>query len=511
MNWNFKTPPFDHQMTALCLAKDEDVFGYLMDQGTGKTWTAINDMAYQWRKDRINCVIVACPNSIKEQWAEQITEHMPDDVPVNVGIWVSQPNAAQKKALAEWVKCFEAGGPELHFMIVNVEAMGMPRCEAFLAEIAGCVPTAMIIDESTRIKNRMAKRTKAAMRIRKLCVLARIMSGTPVVKSPMDAYAQFAFLDPSILGFKNFWTFRGRYAIMGGYKGKQVVNFKHTEELARSIRTASYRVTKEECLDLPPKLYARRDVTMTTDQRREYERMRNEFLAMISDPCPTCEGTGYVHIGGNSEFNDAGYDTCPECEGTACAVSVTIALTQMLRLQQITSGFITDGPDVLHWFTEKPPKIMEVMDIIEDGGDQSFIHWSNFRPEIARLVEELAYRGLNYVEIHGGVSQADRKDARRRFQDADVAHMVANQAAGGIGLDLWRASIANYLSNSFKTEDRIQSEDRCHRIGSEVHDSVSFNDLVVPGTVDVHILRVIRNNRNLSDAIMQGGMKEMIT
>ena len=97
------------------------------------------------------------------------------------------------------------------------------------------------------------------------------------------------------------------------------------------------------------------------------------------------------------------------------------------------------------------------------------------------------------------------------FQAGIVKHMVANQAAGGIGLDLWRASIANYLSNSFKTEDRIQSEDRCHRIGSEVHDSVSFNDLVVPGTVDVRILRVIRNNRNLSDAIMKGGMKEMLT
>lgn len=503
MNWNFKTPPFDHQFTALNMAKDEVAFGYLMDQGTGKTWTAINDMAYQWRKDRISLVIVACPNSIKEQWAEQIAQHSPDDVPVNVGIWVSQPNSAQRKGMSEWVALFETDKPYLHYMIVNVEALGMKRCEDFLLEIVGYANAGFVVDESTRIKNRMAKRTKAAMRIRKECVIARIMSGTPVVKSPMDAYAQFAFLDPAILGFKNFWTFRGRYAIMGGYKGKQVVNFKHTDELATSIRTASFRVTKEECLDLPPKLYSRRDVTMTSGQRREYERMRNEYLAMIAEPCLTCEGHGYIDV-------DSQVITCPTCNGLKTAVSVTIALTQMLRLQQITSGFITDGPDVLHWFTDKPPKIMEVMDIIEDGGDQSFIHWSNFRPEIARLTSELAYRGLPYVEIHGGISEADRKDARLRFQAGDIFHMVANQAAGGIGLDLWRASIANYLSNSFKTEDRIQSEDRCHRIGSEVHDSVSFNDLVVPGTVDVHILRVIRNNRNLSDAIMAGGLPAML-
>ncbi len=502
---NFKTKPFDHQRTALEMAMERKAFGYLMDQGTGKTWTAINDMGYQWRQNRVSAVIVACPNSIKEQWSEQIAQHMPDDVQVNVGIWVSQPNAAQKQNMQNWVRNFEDQDPGLHFMIVNVEALGMKRCEDFLTEIAQVTETAFIVDESTRIKNRTAKRTKAAMRIRKECVIARIMSGTPVVKSPMDAYSQFAFLDPSILGFKNFWTFRGRYAIMGGYKGKQVVNFKNTEELARSIKTASYRVTKEECLDLPPKLYARRDVSMTNDQRREYERMRNEFLAMLSTPCPACDGTGYAMLDDNT------YDTCPTCQGMASAVSVTIALTQMLRLQQITSGFITDGPDVLHWFTDKPPKIMEVMDIIEDGGDQSFIHWSNFRPEIARLTEELAYRGLPYVEIHGGISEEDRKRARVDFQAGLVHHMVANQAAGGIGLDLWRASIANYLSNSFKTEDRIQSEDRCHRIGSEVHDSVSFNDLVVPGTVDVHILRVIRNNRNLSDAIMAGGMKEMIS
>jgi SNF2 family DNA or RNA helicase len=308
---------------------------------------------------------------------------------------------------------------------------------------------------------------------------------------------------------------------MGGYKGKQVVEFKNTPELARSIKTASFRVTKEECLDLPPKLYARRDVGMAGDQKREYERMRNEFLAMIDKPCPDCDGTGYVPTpadlvvidpGAGHDYRIGEYVTeCPTCQGTACSVSVTIALTQMLRLQQITSGFITDGPEVLHWFTEKPPKIMEVMDIIEDGGDQSFIHWSNFRPEIARLCQELAFRGLNYVEIHGGINEHTRVSARMEFQAAEVKHLVANQAAGGIGLDLWRASIANYLSNSFKTEDRIQSEDRCHRIGSEVHDSVNFNDIVVPGTVDVHILRVIRNNRNLSDAIMSGGLKELIT
>jgi SNF2 family DNA or RNA helicase len=371
-----------------------------------------------------------------------------------------------------------------------------------------------VVDESTRIKNRTAKRTKGAMKVRSHCKLARIMSGTPIIKSPMDAFSQFNFLDRDILGYDNFFSFRGHYGVMGGYKNKQIIAYKNTEELGRAIKTCSFRVTKDECLDLPPKLYARRDVHMQPEQAKEYQRMRLEMLAMLEDKCKECNGTGWL-LAPEPEadyfmgVNDTS-EVCPVCNGMALNVSVTIALTQLLRLQQITCGFITDGPEVLHWFTDNPPKIMECMDIIEDADTQQILCWSNFRPEIERLCQELALRGISYGELHGGISDDARNEFRNSFQAGNLQVGVCHPAAGGIGVDLWRASIANYLSNSHKTEDRVQSEDRCHRIGSEIHDSVSYNDITVPGTVDVKILRVIRNNRDMSEAIMAGGLREII-
>ncbi|MEE8606729.1 MAG: DEAD/DEAH box helicase [Nitrospiraceae bacterium] len=499
----FKTEPFFHQRQALALGAHQDIFGYLMDQGTGKTWTLINDMAINYRAAKIDAVIVLVPNSIKQQWAEQIEQHLPDDVPRNVGIWTSVPNAAQKKANAEWIESFQNNEQTLHWYIVNVEAVGMARCVEFLEQIAKQSMCAIVVDESTRIKNRTAKRTKGAVKVRKHCVLARIMSGTPVIKSPMDAYSQFGFLDADILGYTNFFSFRGQYGVMGGYKNKQVVAYKNTAELSKAIKSCSFRVTKEECLDLPEKLYARRDVTMQPEQKAEYQRMRQEMLAMLERECETCEGQGWI------EVNDEAIQ-CLTCNGMKSAVSVTIALTQMLRLQQITCGFITDGPELLHWFTDKPPKIMECMDIIEDADTQQILCWSNFRPEIDRLCQELALRGISYGELHGGISEDGRNEFRNSFQAGNLQVGVCHPAAGGIGVDLWRASIANYLSNSHKTEDRVQSEDRCHRIGSEIHDNVFYNDIVVPGTVDVKVLRVIRTNRNLSDEIMASGLRGLI-
>ncbi len=509
-NMTFKTEPFFHQRQALALGMDSPIFAYLMDQGTGKTWTVINDLAHNFRQDRIDCAIIVTPNSIKQQWAEQIEQHLPGDVPRAVGIWVSQPNAQQKKDLAAWVESFQSHPERLHFLIVNVEALGMARCRKFLEQIAKQTRCAIVVDESTKIKNRTAERTKGSVAIRKLCKVARIMSGTPVIKSPMDAFSQFNFLDRDILGYDNFFSFRGHYGIMGGYKNKQVVSYKNTDELARAIKTCSFRVTKDECLDLPPKLYTRRDVIMHPDQKREYERMRLEMLAMLEKECEVCSGTGYVFHQQGDDSMDGHADTCPSCAGMGAAVSVTIALTQLLRLQQITCGFITDGPEVEHWFTDSPPKIMDVMDIIEDADTQQILCWSNFRPEITRLCQELALRGISYGELHGGISEDGRNEFRGSFQAGNLQVGVCHPAAGGIGVDLWRASIANYLSNSHKTEDRVQSEDRCHRIGSEIHDNVFYNDIVVPGTVDVKVLRVIRNNRNMSDAIMAGGLREIV-
>ena len=506
----FKTSPYKHQVSALALGSHLRSFGYLMDQGTGKTWVLINDMAINWWRGIIEASVVLVPNSIKFQWESAIAEHSTADTVV--GVWNSQPNAEQRAAWRKFEEQCEDKS-KLVWVIVNVEAVAMPRVYKWLEAFMCTRKVALSVDESTRIKNRTAKRTKAAISLRNFAQIARIMSGTPVVKSPMDAFAQFKFLDPDILGYSNFYPFRNHFGVMGGYQNKQVVTYKNMDELAELITSCSYRVTKEECLDLPPKMPpVRRDVQMAPKQKQEYVRMKKEFLALIDEVCSTCQGAGYVWIETQSpgRMETGASHTCPTCGGSRCAVHATIALTQLLRLQQIASGFIMDGQKFLHWFTDKPPKIMETMDLLEECGDQQIILWSNHKPEIHRLVQELALRGLSYVEYHGDVRPEVREQYRVAFQRGDHQYMVGHPAAGGIGVDLWAASGAAYLSNSFKTEDRVQSEDRCHRIGSEIHDSVNYWDIIVPGTVDVTVLRVIRNNRSVSDEIMAGGLRRLL-
>ncbi len=291
-------------------------------------------------------------------------------------------------------------------------------------------------------------------------------------------------------------------------------------------------MTKAECLDLPAKVggvtdpngYRFRKVKMGKEQRTEYNRMREELIALLDDLCKTCDGAGFVaahdHEGDRHtmirsktirESHEAG--ECPECHGEAKAVIVKIRLTQLLRLQQITSGFITDGPDLLHWFDDKslPPKIAEAVNIIEDAPVQQGITWSIFRPELERMAQELARREISYIEIHGGVPEALRPGYIKSFMDGEVQHAIMHPAAGGIGLDLWRAQYATYISNSQKTEDRVQSEDRCHRIGSEIHASVDYHDVAVPGTIDMKVLRDLRVDTERSGIILGDTIRELIT
>ena len=165
---------------------------------------------------------------------------------------------------------------------------------------------------------------------------------------------------------------------------------------------------------------------------------------------------------------------------------------------------------MLHWFTDLPPKIKEACDIIEDAPTNQGITWSVFRPELERMAQELSRRKIEYIEIHGGVHMDNRPEEIARFMRGDVGHALMHPAAGGIGLDMWKAQYATYISNSQKTEDRVQSEDRCHRIGSEIHESVNYWDVAIPGTIDMKVLRDLRADTARSGIILGDTLREMI-
>lgn len=484
----FKHKPFKHQATALLLGRDQREFAYLMDQGTGKTKTLIDDAAYNFREDKIDALLVIAPNSVKTNWvswqgADEISNHMPPDVKYVKAVWISDANGAERKLWKDFeIKLARRQRDEMIVLAINIDAIIVPRLYDFLEKFCRAFRTMIVVDESTRIKTPSAQRTKAAKKLRRLCSMARILSGTPVIKSPLDAYSQFEFLDPNILRFGSFYAFRNRYAVMGGFENRVVIHYKNLDELTKRISSCSYRVTKEECLDLPPKVYQKRYVTITKRQGECYIQMKLDMV---------------VNFKNNR-------------------VEAPIVLTQMLRFQQITGGYLplldANGDQIGVQEIVEPknnPKIKEVLDIVDEAGDQKFIVWARFTHEIDAILTALTKHGIKAVRFDGQLSDAEKKAAREAFQsNPEIQGLVGNQAAGGIGLNLYAATIVIYYSNSFDTEQRVQSEDRAHRIGTTK--SVTYFDLIMPATVDVKIVATLRNNKRIAAEVMQDGWQEWI-
>ncbi len=313
------------------------------------------------------------------------------------------------------------------------------------------------------------------------------MSGTPLIKSPLDAFAQFKFLHSDVLGYDNYYSFRNRYATMGGFNGFQILYYNNLDELSSAINKVSFRVLKKDCLDLPPKKYIKRKIDLTKEQRSMYQDMLK--LSKV-------------------ELN--GYEN----------VTATIVLTKLLRLQQIAGGYLPELDEsgetigVVEIMPPKNnPKFQEVLRLIEESGDQKIIVWCRFRAEIAGLASLLEHQKITFVEFHGGIAQKDRRKIRKDFySNPHIKVLVANQDTGGIGIDDFKvASLVIYLSNSFSTEGRIQSEDRSHRIGSEMHDLISYYDLEAKGTVDSKVISCLRNNLEISAMIMKDGWEGWVS
>ena len=474
-----------------------------MDQGTGKTKVVIDDAAHNYRQGRITGLVVFAPNSVKSNWVDpsdtyritndpndmdEITKHMAPDVPVNGGCWVSSPTRRER----EVYKSFRSRwgeGDLLHVLVVNVEALYVKRVVQELTEFVTAHRCMAVCDESTRIKNRAVKRTKNAIKIRNMCPISRIMSGTPLIKSPLDAFAQFRFLDEDILGFSNYYSFQHHFAVMGGFQGYQILYYKNLEELSEKIDAVSYRVLKEDCLDLPPKVYLKREIELTRAQAVAYTDMRDLLIVDLEN----YGGEGHVEA--------------------------TIILTKLLRLQQISGGYLPQLDDAGETVgvveimpPEKNPKMLEVLDIIAEVGDQKVIIWCRFRAEIAGMARLLNQKGIEHLQFHGGIKASLRRDIRKQFfSDPRYQVMIGNQDTGGLGIDEFKiASIVIYLSNSYSTENRVQSEDRSHRIGSEMHSLISYYDLVANNTNDSKIIASLRSDVNISAQIMKDGWREWI-
>lgn len=488
----FKHEPYNHQREALVLARDLPNFAYFMDQGTGKTKSVIDDAAHNYRKGRIEALLVIAPNSVKSNWCDwesdefepdEIDNHMPPDINYIKGVWISTTRKFEARAWESFERQLIDPKGQLVVLSVNYDAFTMPRVYEFLEKFCQQFAVMIAADESTFIKHIGSQRTKAAIKLRQHCKIARIMSGTPIIQSPLNAYSQFQFLDPAILGFGSFYSFRNRYCVMGGFEGKQVLFYQNLDELSEKISSCSYRVLKDDCLDLPPKVYMpKRRVKLTAKQAKAYKEMAKDMLT--------------THEKG--------------------IVSAQITLTQILRLSEITSGYLPvldpvtgkriDTVELVS--PSRNPKMQDVMHIIEESGGQQFVIWSRFTAELEGMLSLLKKAGIKCARFDGKINERESIRVRKAFQRGELDGLVANPAKGGVGINLFKGTLIMYLSNSPNTEHRVQSEDRTHRSGTTQKNS--YYDFQAPGTVDVKVVRSLRNNKNISDEIMRDGFRSWI-
>ena len=456
-DYDFKTKPFDHQRKAFYMSRDKKAFALLMEQGTGKTKVIIDNAAYLYAKGEITSLVVIAPNGVHRNWLKELDIHMPDWCILKSFYYSS---GMTKKRIEEYDAVL--GSSEcLKIFTFNVEAFASPKAIYYMQKILVSNKTMLVVDESSRIKRPGAKRTKIITKFGKQADYKRIMTGTPVTKGPEDVYSQFKFLDSQVLGYDSFYSFRARYCVMGGFENKQIISYQNIDELTRNIEGHSFRVLKKDCLDLPDKIYQRHYVEMTPKQKKLYQTMKKSFVA--------------------------------ELEGNM--IEAPEAITRLLRLQQILCGWFP-SEEGLSQIDDKNPRIEALKEILSDI-DSKVIIWARFKADLRAIERALGDLAVSY---HGDVTSDAREVAVDRFQnDPSIKYFIGQPQSGGIGLTLTAADYAIYYSNSFDLEQRMQSEDRCHRIGTK--NNVTYIDIETRKSVDSKIIKALREKKNLADVI----------
>ena len=476
MNYKFKTKPYRHQLTALEKSWTKESYAYFMEMGTGKTKVLIDNMAMLYDKGAINGALIVAPKGVIGTWYNQeIPTHLPDHIENVSVMWQSNISKKQKEKLNS---LFETG-EDLHILIMNVEAFSTDKGKSFAAQFLRSHKTLMAIDESTVIKNPKAKRTKNILALADLCKYRRIMTGSPVTKNPLDLYSQCNFLDPFLFHFTSYFAFRNRYAEMktSHMHGRQiqVVNgFKNLSELSDKLKGFSYRVLKEDCLDLPEKVWTKRHITLTPEQSKVYKQMKEQALAILKGK----------------------------------QVTSVSALTQLMRLHQITCGhFVADDGSVQEI---KNNRLSELMDVLEETEGKAII-WAHYQHDIKNIVKEIekVHGPGSVVTYYGLTPQDERQDNIKKFQsNNDVRFLVGTPSTGGYGITLTQANTVIYYSNGYDLEKRLQSEDRAHRIGQKK--SVTYVDIMAEETVDEKIVKALRKKINIASEVMGEELKDWI-
>lgn len=507
----FKIKPWAHQLEALTLSWAQEYFALFMEQGTGKTKVIIDTAAALFARRKVNTVLVCAPDGVQTGWVQdELHKHMSPDVGFIACVYRNRAGV-QARRLQDTVMRGDLNDNRLRVLGMNYDLLatneGRKAARDFL-----CRPghdTLLVGDESHKFKTPKAVRTKAVLDLSAFAKYRRILTGTAAL-SPLDLWTQCRFLDPDVLGYSSFVAFKAHFCelepptsylqshinrrLVAKY-GEKRANammprlvkkddegmpiYKNLDELKRLVDRCSFRVVKSECMDLPPKVYSKRIVQLTPEQRRMYDSLAQDMMV--------------------------------EYEGGL--MTATLAMVRYGRLHQITGGFFK-ADNALNALPIKGgnPKLEALLDAVEDA-DGKVVIWAAFTQESDAILYHLRERyGAQAVALYRGDNKGSRDKDKWRFTNVPTCRFfVSNQAAGGTGLDgLQVANTVIYYSNSNKLRDRLQSEDRTHRGGSEIHHSVNYIDIVAEDSYDEKQLRALRANKNVADMITGDSPKEWI-
>ena len=455
---------------------DKKAFAYFMEMGTGKSKVLIDNISMLYDKGKINGALIIAPKGVYKNWySAEIPTHMPDHIEKEAVLWQAAITKKQQDLLDTLFKT----GTDLHILLMNVEAFSTKKGVDFAAKFLNSHECLMAIDESTTIKNPEAKRTKNIVKLGEHVKYKRILTGSPVTKSPLDLYKQCEFLDTWLLDHSSYYTFRTRYAVMktanfGGRSVQIVSGYKNLGELSDKLKNFSYRVLKDDCLDLPAKTFMKRIVTLTPDQKRLYEQMKKQALAILNGKMTTTVN----------------------------------ALTQLMRLQQITCGYFKadDGT------TQEIPnnRLDELVDVTNEMEGKVVI-WAHWQSDVTNIIKALVkeYGVGCCVDYYGLTPNEERQENIKKFQDdPNVRFFIGTPATGGYGITLTAASNMIYYSNGYDLEKRQQSEARIDRIGQTK--PMTYIDIMCEDTVDERIVKALRKKVNIASQVMGEELKAWI-
>ena len=468
--------PYKHQLTALEKSWNKETYAYFMEMGTGKTKVLIDNMSMLYDKGKIDGALIVAPKGVVKTWYEQeLPTHLPTHIENVTVLWQPNITKTQQEKLESLFEIETA----LHILVMNVEAFSTDKGVKFASKFLNSHKVLMAIDESTTIKTPTAKRTKSIIGLGKYAKYRRILTGSPITKNPLDLYSQCEFLDPWLLDFTSYYAFRNRYAEMKtmhlrGRSIQVVSEFKNLGELSETVKNFSYRVLKEDCLDLPPKNWIKRHITLTSEQKKVYDQMKKAAMAVLN---------GKV-------------------------TSTMTVLTQLMRLHQITCGHFTAGDGSVQ--TINSNRIKELMNILEETEGKAII-WANYQKDVGQIIEQIEkeYGPGSVVDYYGLTPQEDRQDNIRKFQNGTKCRfLVGTPQTGGYGITLTKANTVIYYSNGYDLEKRLQSEDRAHRIGQKKN--VTYIDIIAEETVDEKIVKALRDKINIASEVLGEELKEWI-